>query len=117
MKPQTSSDDSPHVPMFTGVVDHTPPDAGLAPLSAYKTDPNQQNADNPLSPLGSTAFGCDAIATPYKIVTFDINIVNGMTTVVNNPLPDFVNGIVYRPIDNPHQVSLGYNINPDIAGY
>jgi len=111
MKPQTSSDDSPHVPMFTGVVDHTPPDAGLAPMSAYKTDPNQQNADNPLIPLGSTAFGCDAITTTPKIVTFDINNINGMTTIVNNPLPDFVNGIVYPLNVTTYVYASAYNQN------
>ena len=84
--------DAIRVPAFDGIVEHTTPDAGRAPI-----DLTQKTGFTNSSPLsgGVIAFGADGISD--IIVDFDIANVSGMTTIATNSAPDFLNGFAMMP--------------------
>jgi len=79
-KKPVTMDDSPQIPAFTGVVEHTPSFTGRAPLNpsaAVVSTPTDQ-------PLGSNAFGINM--SIYSTINFDVDNVSGFATIA--PLPN-----------------------------
>ncbi|MEI7897913.1 MAG: hypothetical protein WCJ26_12820, partial [bacterium] len=98
-KPVTMGD-APHIPYFTGLVEHSASTTGRAPIN-----PKAVTEVLTDQPLGSIAFGINASTT--NTINFDVNNVAGMTVIA--PLPNTTD--FWHDVEMPaNQTDIGYAI-------